>query len=59
VNVVILNTNYGAATDENGNYKIADLSSGIYTIEFSAVGFERLRKDELLSEMNQLSLILY
>jgi outer membrane receptor for ferrienterochelin and colicins len=48
VNVVILNTNYGAATDENGNYKIADLSSGIYTIEFSAVGFERLRKDEIV-----------
>lgn len=48
VNVILINTNYGAATNENGIYQISDLSSGIYSIEFSAVGFEKLRKDNIV-----------
>jgi outer membrane receptor for ferrienterochelin and colicins len=45
VNVVLIGTNFGAATDENGSYKIIDLMPGTYTIEFSAVGFEKNRRD--------------
>lgn len=48
VNVILINANYGAATNENGIYQISDLSSGIYSIEFSAVGFEKLRKDNIV-----------
>ncbi|HEY6626702.1 MAG TPA: TonB-dependent receptor plug domain-containing protein [Ignavibacteriaceae bacterium] len=48
VNVVILNTGYGAATDENGQFQISDLQPGNYTIEFSAVGYEKLRKDSII-----------
>jgi len=41
VNIIIINTNYGASSDENGNYEIANLPVGIYSIEYSAVGFEK------------------
>ena len=47
VNVVIINTNYGAASDENGNYEISNLSSGVYVIEFSAIGYEKVRKENV------------
>jgi iron complex outermembrane receptor protein len=50
VNVILLNTNYGAATDENGNYKIIDIPSGVYTIEFSAIGYEKIRKENISVE---------
>ena len=45
VNVVLIGTNFGAATDEIGNYEITNLMPGTYTIEFSAVGFEKNRKN--------------
>jgi len=50
VNVILVNTNYGAATDEKGNYEIANLSAGVYTIEFSAIGFEKFRQDNVVVE---------
>ncbi|MFI5236942.1 MAG: TonB-dependent receptor domain-containing protein [Ignavibacteriales bacterium] len=48
VNVSVLNTNYGSATDEQGRYEIKNLSQGIYTIEFSAIGFEKLKLDSII-----------
>lgn len=48
VNVVIANTNLGDASDDNGNYKVTELKSGIYTIEFSAIGFEKLVKENIV-----------
>jgi len=48
VNVVVINTSYGAATDEKGIYKITGLQTGTYTIEFSAIGYERLRKENIV-----------
>jgi iron complex outermembrane receptor protein len=47
VNVVILNTNIGAASDHNGNYRISDLKTGIYTIEFSAIGYQKFIKENV------------
>ena len=41
VNVIILETGFGAATNDNGNYEIQNLKPGIYTIEFSMVGFRK------------------
>ncbi len=39
--VVVKNTNYGTATDQDGNYVLnADLKPGPYTLEFSGVGFK-------------------
>jgi hypothetical protein len=31
-NIIILGINYGAATDENGNYRISQIPPGTYTI---------------------------
>ncbi len=39
VNVIIMNTNYGAATDIDGNYAIIGLSPGKYSIKASALGY--------------------
>ncbi len=40
-NVILMETNFGAATDLNGRYNINNLKPGRYTVEFSMVGFER------------------
>jgi len=39
VNVVIMNTDLGAATDVEGNYYILNVPPGTYTIRFSYVGY--------------------
>ena len=56
VNVILVNTNYGAATDENGNYVIDNLSAGIYTIEFSAIGFEKNRTENISIENKSITI---
>jgi hypothetical protein len=40
--VVVLNTNplLGASSDENGNFRIANVPVGTYTIQVSYVGYE-------------------
>jgi iron complex outermembrane receptor protein len=48
VNVTLLNTNFGAATDEEGDYEILNLSSGNYSIEFSAIGYEKFKRDNVI-----------
>lgn len=47
VNVVIIKTGSGASTDKDGYYEITNLSAGIYTIEFSAIGYDKVRKDKI------------
>jgi hypothetical protein len=40
VNVIILDTGFGAGTQPNGDYEIRGIPSGEYLIRFSAVGWE-------------------
>lgn len=41
ISVLVRNTNFGTATDADGNYTLtADLKPGDYTVEFSGVGFK-------------------
>jgi outer membrane receptor protein involved in Fe transport len=40
VNVVIKGTYYGAATDLNGKYKIANIKTGSYNVDISYIGFK-------------------
>jgi outer membrane receptor for ferrienterochelin and colicins len=42
VNIIVLGTDTGTASDENGNYKISNLSNGDYNLKFSAVGYENV-----------------
>jgi iron complex outermembrane receptor protein len=39
VNVAIIGTTYGDASDENGRYEITNLKAGKYDMRFSAIGY--------------------
>ena len=39
-NVLIMETNYGAAADNYGRYEINNLKPGRYTLEFSSIGYK-------------------
>lgn len=39
-NVIIMETSYGAATDNSGRYEIKNLKPGRYTLEFSSIGYK-------------------
>jgi len=42
ISVVIKNSTYGTATDASGNYTLnADLKPGMYTVEFSGIGYKK------------------
>jgi len=42
VNVLVLGTNLGAATDVDGFYQIINVPPGVYKIRFSAIGYKTL-----------------
>jgi len=42
VNVIIMGTNLGAATDIDGYYTILNVSPGLYTIKASAIGYNNV-----------------
>lgn len=48
VNIVLTNTNFGAASDEEGKYEIANLLPGTYVVEFSAIGYEKFRNENVI-----------
>jgi len=48
INIVLTGTNFGDASDEYGNYEIANLRPGSYRIEFSAIGYKTFTKEELV-----------
>jgi outer membrane receptor for ferrienterochelin and colicins len=39
VNVAVIGTVYGDASDINGYYEISNLKTGIYSVKFSAIGY--------------------
>ncbi len=50
VNIVILDTALGTASDQQGNYHIGNLAPGQYTLKFSRIGFQAMVKKILISE---------
>ncbi|MEO0155958.1 MAG: TonB-dependent receptor, partial [candidate division WOR-3 bacterium] len=51
--VIILNTEMGAATDDNGNFFILNVPSGRYTIEVSCLGYQTKRIENVLVEVDR------
>ncbi len=51
--VIILNTEMGSATDDNGNFFILNVPSGRYTIEVSCVGYQTKRIENIFVEVDQ------
>ncbi len=43
VNVIIVGTNFGASTDIDGTYVILNVPPGVYTLEFSYIGYQTVR----------------
>jgi outer membrane receptor protein involved in Fe transport len=41
VNITIIGTSLGAASDNNGIYRISNIKPGIYNIQFSYIGYEK------------------
>ncbi len=51
--VIILNTEMGSATDDNGNFYILNVPSGRYTIEVSCLGYQTKRIENVVVEVDQ------
>ncbi|MEO0166571.1 MAG: TonB-dependent receptor [candidate division WOR-3 bacterium] len=51
--VIILNTEIGAATDDNGNFFILNVPSGRYTVEISCLGYQTKRIENVLVEVDR------
>ena len=54
-NVYVKGTTMGAATDENGNYKIPSLQAGTYTVVCSYIGFETVEENVNLTNNMELN----
>ncbi|MGQ9816929.1 MAG: TonB-dependent receptor [bacterium] len=52
-NVIILNTEMGSATDENGNFFILNVLPGKYTLEVSYIGFQTKRIENVEVEVDR------
>lgn len=40
-NIIVVETNQGDASDENGFFEIESISAGVYTLEVSCIGYEK------------------
>ncbi|HKP32979.1 MAG TPA: SusC/RagA family TonB-linked outer membrane protein [Chitinophagaceae bacterium] len=50
ISVIVKGTNYGTATDANGDYALnADLRSGSHVLEFSGIGFKKVEQTVSIS----------
>ena len=52
-NVIVLNTELGTATDEDGAFFILNVPSNIYTVEISCVGYQTQQITDVIVETNQ------
>jgi outer membrane cobalamin receptor len=52
-NVLILNNDIGAATDEDGNFFILNVTPGSYTIEISCLGYGTKRIENVIVEYDK------
>ena len=52
-NVIIENTSFGAACDEQGEYFIINISPGLYTVRFEMMGYGIIRIKEVRISVNR------
>lgn len=52
VNIVLENTEQGAATDANGNYFIINITPGNYSLSASMIGYAKITKTDVLVSTN-------
>ena len=54
VNVILKGTYYGAATDINGKFRIANISAGNYNVDISLIGYKTTQYTGILIENNKI-----
>lgn len=54
VNVILRGTDFGAATDDQGNYSIENIPVGIYEISFSFIGYTQRILPDILIKSNRI-----
>lgn len=61
VNVIVAGSSIGAATKSDGTYEIENFSPGLYSISFSAIGYERRIVDNIVITNNNqvINIVLY
>ncbi len=47
VNIVVLNSHYGSASDSSGYYLIGNVRAGVYSVRFSMVGFASVEMEDV------------
>lgn len=52
-NIIVEDTYYGAATDENGNYYIINLPPGTYNIRVNVIGYEQMIIENVRVSVNR------
>ncbi len=55
VNVVIIDSHLGAASIENGQYRIDGINPGQYKLQFSAIGYHTLFVDSVIIKSNEVT----
>ena len=53
VNILISRTTIGAASDLDGNYSIANIPTGTYSLVFSLIGYQSVAKDDIVIIANK------
>jgi outer membrane receptor for ferrienterochelin and colicin len=57
VNIVLANTRYRAASDDNGEFVIPNVPVGSYTLKFSSIGYEPLSVTDVIVRPARLSFV--
>lgn len=56
-NVIIEGTNFGAATNVNGEYVILNISPGRYNVKFSFIGYETTLMQDVSITVDQTTIL--
>ncbi|HKJ67073.1 MAG TPA: carboxypeptidase-like regulatory domain-containing protein, partial [bacterium] len=57
VNVVVVGTEMGAATDQNGDFVIINVDPGTYDVQASMIGYANVTKTEVLVTIDQIATV--
>lgn len=57
VNVMVLGTYYGAATDTEGNYRIPNMSPGVYNLKVSYIGYTVVQRTGVQVQVDEFSTV--
>ncbi len=52
-NIIVMDTYYGAATDENGNYYIINLPPGTYNLQVNVIGYDQMIVENVRVSVNR------